>query len=60
MIESGGLVLAPDDGSVPIETVLDVFRVHPEVLNGRSHDARRALSFDIEHLNRALITSAED
>src|SRR5215813_15223915 len=59
MVESIRLVLAPDDWSVPVETILRVFRIHSQVLNGRRHDVGPALCLHIQHFDRSLVTSTD-
>ena len=59
MIVGVRLVLAPDNGRVPIETIFDVFRVHPEILIRGSHNVRIGLGANVEHADRPLIAAAE-
>src|SRR6266404_5925886 len=59
MVESVRFVFAPDDWRIPVKSILNVFRIHTKVLNGRSHNIRAGLRFDIEYLDRSLITVAQ-
>src|SRR6185369_5524486 len=57
VVVSVRFMVAADDRRVPVETILDVFRIHPEILNRRCHDLCRGLSGDVEHLDRSLIAA---
>src|SRR6185369_1343487 len=57
VVVSVRLMAAADDWRVPVETILDVFRIHPEILNRRCHDLRGRLRSNVEHLDRSLIAA---
>ena len=58
MVKGIGLMFTADDGCIPVISVLHVFGITAQVLNGCGHHIGTGFGFRIEYFNRTLVTTS--